>query len=69
MIGNLFQSSPTGTCESVDLDVIWSRDLHKILEEGPTPLIQLYGNEGLNQSTRSGFRQIDDPETGCMPSR
>ena len=69
MIGNLFQSSPTGTYETFDFDVIWSRDLHKILEAGPTRLIQLCVNEGLNQSTRSGFRQIVDPVVGCVPSR
>ena len=45
MIGNLFQSSPTGTYETFDFDVIWSRDLHKILEAGPTRLIQLCVNE------------------------
>ena len=51
MIGNLLQSSPY--VERFDFDVIRSRDLHKIVEAGPTPLIQLCVNEGLDQSTRS----------------
>jgi hypothetical protein len=49
MIGNFFQSSPTGTCESFDFDLIWSRDLHKIIEARSTALIQRCVNEGLKR--------------------